>query len=355
MSLAPAVALAFIATLLALFFLRPVAFALALVDKPGGRKKHSGIVPVVGGICMFTGILLVLPLIEPQVWASGSFLAAAGLLTVVGAIDDRFDLAPRGRLIAQAAAGLITCYGAGLVANNIGSVFFFGDVTLGAVAPLFTILVIMSCVNAFNFLDGLDGLASGVALSSCLCVIAAALLHQTTVGVSIALLACAVISAFLIFNFPTSLNRGLRTFMGDAGATMLGFLVVWLGLLMSNGPDAFIPAAAALWIAALPISDFFVSFVRRLSRGQNPMSADREHFHHYLQRAGLTDRQVMIVMSGLSLSLGLIGISANQAGVPDGVLFFSFLALCVFQNWGMRRMDGIIQTFLRVGGTRASD
>jgi len=335
--------IAFLVTVLSILVLRPIAHAIGLVDKPGGRKQHQGDVPVMGGLCMFMGLFVALPLVEPAIYGQTQFLLGAAVLVLVGAVDDRFDLPPRTRLIAQATAGLILCSGAGLSATHLGAIFFAGDVGLGPFATLFTLLVVMSAINAFNFLDGVDGLAAGVALSGCTSATIAALLAGSDVGLTLALVSVAVLFGFLVFNFPTSLNRGVRTFMGDAGATMLGFIVVWLGLRISSGPDAFLPAVAALWIAALPISDFFNSFVRRLSRGQNPMTADREHVHHYLQRAGLTDRQVMGTMTGLSLFLGLSGVLAHQAGVPDGVLFLAFLTLCLSQRWAVKRIDGLVR------------
>lgn len=342
MSRLDASVIAFLVTVLSILILHPVARVVGMVDRPGGRKLHHGEVPVIGGICMFFGLFAALPLVVPAIYGQTQFLLGAAVLVLVGAVDDRLDLHPRIRLMAQATAGLILCSGAGLTADNLGAIFFMDDVRLGPFATLFTLLVVMSAVNAFNFLDGMDGLAGGVALSSCITVAVAASLADSDAGLTLAVLAVAVLIGFLVFNFPTSANRNVRTFMGDAGATMLGFIVVWLGLRISSGPDAFLPAVVALWIAALPISDFFNSFVRRLSRGQSPMKADREHFHHYLQRAGLTDREVMVAMSALSLLLGLTGILAHRAGIPDGMLFFGFLSLCLLQNRVMKRLDRVV-------------
>ena len=339
--------IAFMVTVLSILVFRPVANAIGLIDKPGGRKQHQGNVPVMGGLCMFLGLFVALPLVDPAIYGQTQFLLGAAVLVLVGAVDDRFDLPPRTRLIAQATAGLILCSGAGLTADHLGAIFFMSDVDLGPFSTLFTLLVVMSAINAFNFLDGMDGLAAGVALSACVSTAIAALIAGSDVGLTLAVMSIAVLFGFLVFNFPTSLNRGVRTFMGDAGATMLGFIVVWLGLRISNGPDAFVPAVAALWIAALPISDFFNSFVRRVYRGQSPMKADREHVHHYLQRAGLTDRQVMATMTTLSLLLGVFGIVAHKAGMPDGVLFIGFLALCLSQRWAVQHIDGLVRAISR--------
>lgn len=337
MSRGDAAVIAFLVTVLSILVLRPVADAIGLVDKPGGRKLHDGVIPLIGGICMFLGILIALPLVEPPIHGQIPFLIAAAVLVIVGVIDDRFDVSPNIRLIAQCTAALILCLGADLSARSLGDIFFMGNVQLGPFALPFTILVVMTVINAFNFLDGMDGLAGGVALAAMVSGASAALLYGSDVGLTLSLITIAALFGFLIFNVPAEVNRPVRTFMGDAGATLLGFIVVWLGLRLSNGPDPIVPAVVALWIAAVPIFDFFICFVRRLRRGQNPMSADREHFHHILQRAGLSDREVLLVMVATSLFFGLVGITAHRAGVPDGVLFFGLVGLCFAQNMVMKR------------------
>jgi UDP-GlcNAc:undecaprenyl-phosphate GlcNAc-1-phosphate transferase len=346
MSLIDAAVIAFLVTVLSIVVLRPVAEAIGLVDRPGGRKLHEGVVPLIGGVCMFLGIVIALPMVEPAIHGQTPFLIAAAILVVVGMIDDRYDVAPGIRLVAQCTAALILCLGAKLTATHLGEIFFLGEVTLGPFALPFTILVVMTVINAFNFLDGMDGLAGGVALASMVSAACAALLFGSDVGLTLSTISIAVVLGFLLFNLPARINRPMRTFMGDAGATLLGFIVVWLGLRISNGPDKFVSSVAALWIAALPIFDFFISFVRRLARGRNPMSADRDHFHHILQRAGLSDREVVLVMVALSLLLGISGIAAHHAGVPDGVLFFGLVALCLAQHmvtkraWRLQRWIG---------------
>lgn len=351
-----AAAIAFLVTIVSILSLRPVAYWIGLVDHPGGRKLHGQITPLIGGMCMFLGMLVALPLVDPAIHGEIPFLFAAGMLVVVGAIDDKYDLRPRYRLVAHCIAGLVLCLWADLPARSLGDIFFLGEVTLGGFAVPFTVLVVMSAINAYNFLDGADGLAGGVAAASLVCAATAALLFGSDVGLTLALVSLATLIGFLIFNVPTSLNRGLRTFMGDAGATLLGFIVVWLGLRLSNGPERVISSVAALWIAAVPIFDFFISFVRRLSRGQSPMAADREHLHHVLQRAGLTDRQVFFVMTGISLVIGQIGILGHYAGVHDGVLFFGFLALGCGQYLLTKRAWKLARWIDRVRrGVMASD
>ncbi|MFU8820511.1 MAG: undecaprenyl-phosphate alpha-N-acetylglucosaminyl 1-phosphate transferase [Gammaproteobacteria bacterium] len=337
MSRIDAALIAFLVTTLLLLAMRPVAHSIGMVDRPGGRKTHVGVVPVIGGICMYLGLAIVLPLLAVPMTSQTAFLVGAGLLVLVGCIDDRFDIAPNIRLIAQATAALILCLGAGLVVNNLGNLLFFGDIPLGFLAVPFTVLVIISVINAFNMMDGIDGLAGGVALASLVAAGCAAFLFGDGKGGSLATLAIAVVLAFLLFNFPMPFNRPVRTFMGDAGSTLLGFIVVWVCMRLAHGPEAVISPVTALWIAALPIFDLFISFGRRLRKGQSPLQPDSEHFHHILLRAGLSDRQVLLVMVGTAFLVAMTGILAHRAGVPDGVLFLGLIVLGALQGWTVRR------------------
>lgn len=337
MSRIDAALVAFTVVLLFVFALRPVANAIGLLDHPGGRKTHVGVVPIIGGLCMYLSMLVVLPLIEPPVHGQTAFLMAAGLLVTVGAIDDRFDLPPPVRLMTQGTAALILCLGAGLIARDVGNILFFGDIHLGFLALPFTLLVTISVINAFNMLDGMDGLAGGVSLASLVSIALTSLLFGGGTGLTLAVVSIAVVVGFLVVNFPAKFNRPVRTFMGDAGSTLLGFIVVWLCLRLAHGPERVISPVTSLWIAAMPIFDLFISFGRRLAKGQSPLAPDREHFHHILRRAGLTDIEVLIVMVGSAFVVAMIGILAHRAGVHDGILFLGLIVLGLMQYWVIRR------------------
>lgn len=332
-----AAVVAFFVTLIFMFLLRPVAAAIGLVDRPGGRKVHVGVVPVIGGIAMYLGLLVVLPLADVPDHDIKAFLTAAGILTAVGAIDDRFDLPPQVRLIGQGTAALLLCLGAGLVVDNLGDLLFFGEIGLGYFALPFTILVTISVINAFNMLDGVDGLAASVSLTSLVLAAIALFLFGGGGGITLVVTSIAVVAAFLVFNFPARFNRPVRSFMGDAGSTLLGFIVIWLGMRLAHGPDRVVAPVVALWIAALPIFDLFISFSRRLRKGQSPLQGDREHIHHILQRAGLSDRQVLGVMVALAFLVGLTGILAHHAGAPDGVLFLGLVLIGLAHYMAVRR------------------
>lgn len=336
MSRIDAALIAFLVTALFVLALRPVAFAVGLIDRPGGRKNHVGIVPVIGGISMYLGMIAVMPLLAVPIQGQAAFIIAGGLLVMVGALDDRFDIPPSIRLIAQATAALIVCLGADLVADGLGNILFFGEIPLGPLALPFTVLVIIAVINAFNMMDGLDGLAGGVGLAALAAGTIATLVFDGK-GASLGLIGMAVVLSFLLFNFPMLLNRPVRTFMGDAGSTLLGFLVACMGLKLAHGPEAIISPVTALWLAALPIFDLFISFGRRIAKGQSPFKPDSEHLHHILFRAGFPVRQVAIIMTSMAFLVAITGVLAHRAGVPDGVLFLGLIVIGVIQFWTVRR------------------
>jgi UDP-GlcNAc:undecaprenyl-phosphate GlcNAc-1-phosphate transferase len=148
---------------------------------------------------------------------------------------------------------------------------------------------------------------------------------------AIALTAAASIVAFLIFNFPTTLNRNVRSFMGDAGSTLLGFTIVWVTLGVSQGAGAVISPVHCLWFAAIPIFDSLTCFVRRVLKGKSPFAPGRDHFHHTLLRAGFGVRQKLSILTGLQALYAIIGILGHFAGVADYYMFAAWSVLGITQ------------------------
>ncbi|MCH7822674.1 MAG: undecaprenyl/decaprenyl-phosphate alpha-N-acetylglucosaminyl 1-phosphate transferase, partial [Proteobacteria bacterium] len=206
------------------------------------------------------------------------------LLVVVGGLDDRFGLPATVRFATEIAAALIMVYAGGLQLHDIGDPFGVGVLSLDGFSLIATVIVTVTIVNAYNFVDGADGLAGLLVLIG---LIAVAIVGGAGASsTAIALLASTAIVGFLVFNFPVNGNRRLRSFMGDAGSTFLGFIIVWVALGVSQGPDRFISPVYCLWFAAIPVFDCLTRFVRRLVRHVSPLTPGRDHFHHVLYRSG---------------------------------------------------------------------
>ena len=163
MGLSLSAALAFAVTAVLTLTLRPLALRLRITDKPGGRKQHIGEIPLVGGIAMFIGTL-VAAMTAVQTTGLWTLLVPAALLVIVGVIDDRYNIGVSARLAAQTCAVLIMMIGGGPYLRDIGDPFGTGRLGLGILAIPGSVLVALSVINAFNFIDGIDGLAASMAL-----------------------------------------------------------------------------------------------------------------------------------------------------------------------------------------------
>jgi len=329
--LIPSIFVAFFVTLLFIAALRPLARSIRLVDKPGGRKRHVGEIPVIGGIAMFLGLIVAWSLL-PAGYPTPLHLGIAGILLVtIGALDDKYTMPASVRFLTQVSVVLIMVYGSDLRMFDIGNPFGFGVIRLGPMSLFITALITVSVINAFNMMDGIDGLAGTMALIA-LVSIALVSGYQNPIA-AIALLAAASVIAFLMTNFPTIYNRRARTFMGDAGSMFIGFVVVWVTMGVSQGAEAVASPVICLWFAALPIYDLFTRFVLRMRKGHSPFRPARDHFHHTLMRSGMRVRRVLSVLTGLQLTYAIVGLIAHFAGVADVIMFMAWSALGISQYW----------------------
>jgi UDP-GlcNAc:undecaprenyl-phosphate GlcNAc-1-phosphate transferase len=327
--------LAFAVTAVLTLALRPLAFRLHLTDNPGGRKHHLGEIPLVGGIAMLIGIL-VTAMVALKPASQGAFLASTVLLVAVGVFDDRYNTPASTRLAAQLCAALVMMIGGGLYLRDIGDPFGFGLLGLGFLAIPISVVVTLSVINAFNFIDGIDGLAASMALIALAAGALAAGLRAP--AVALAAMSCGAVLGFLLFNFPAFRNRRLRTFMGDAGSALLGFVIVWFALTISQGENRSLSPVAALWFVLMPLSDFFSCIVKRAAKGKLPLHPGREHFHYILMRAGLSGRQVLAVLVAFGVFYAAVGLLGVSRQLPDWMLFAPWFTLLALQHFIIKRL-----------------
>lgn len=315
----------FLITTALLLVLRPLASAIRLVDHPGGRKTHSGVVPVIGGIAMLSGLLIAAIMGGELGHQGGVVLLASVFMVFIGALDDRYNLAPQFRLFAQAAAAIALAYGSGFVVLDLGNLLGFGDIKLGWLALPLTVVACMALINAFNMLDGLDGLAGGCGFMALAGLSAVALMHGAPVSAVLAASLLGSCAGFLIFNVPARFNRGLRTFMGDAGSTLLGFMLACVALLLIQPSRTDIAPVFILWMMPIPIFELFTTTGRRIVRGMHPMRPDDGHFHHHFVKAGFSVRLIFSMYVAVSTLSVLTGIAALQAQLPEPLMFGLFV------------------------------
>jgi UDP-GlcNAc:undecaprenyl-phosphate GlcNAc-1-phosphate transferase len=346
----------------AIMTLRPVAVAINLVDRPGGRKTHHGNVPIVGGLAMCLGFVFGIGLVESTRPLTGALISSFALVVTVGMVDDRFSVSPWLRLPLQAAAAVLVTVGTGTEVSSIGDVLGTGPIQFhGVLSLLLTILFVMTAINAFNMLDGMDGLAGTVALVA-LAAIGWSAAHAGRADLAaVCEVMAAATMAFLVFNLPTRRNRRVRCFMGDAGSTLLGVSMAWICIRISQmtggtGSGVTYPVispVATLWLVALPVFEFFWTIIRRALRGQSPLRADAEHFHHLLLRAGFGVQGAFMMFLVLTVLFAATGLTLDALNVPE---WFSLLLLMFFGILMVRMMysaGALLRFFPRSARRRA--
>lgn len=331
--------LGFVVTVVFMFTLRPLAEAVGLVDIPGGRKRHNGPVPLIGGIAMSIGVGFASSLVHhPDSW--NTVLMAVYMLVVVGTIDDRFDLPADSRLIAQTCAALLVTFGAGIVVTDLGTPQFL-HVPLGLLAAPFTVLFIVTVINGFNVIDGLDGLAGGL---SFLAFVALAIIGHGTPFFAVTVALAATVAAFLIFNLPLGFNSPVRAFMGDAGSTSLGFAIACIGIVLCQGAVPLMSPVMGLWLIAVPVFDLFSAVLRRIAEGKSPFAPDHEHLHHTLVVNGLSHRSTLVVMLAIGVICAAVGTAGYFLELSDAILLMAWIVAGLFYYLAMRRPQPVVRS-----------
>jgi UDP-GlcNAc:undecaprenyl-phosphate/decaprenyl-phosphate GlcNAc-1-phosphate transferase len=305
-----AFAVALVCMLVLVPLVRRICFRWGIFDPPGHLKIHSEPIPRLGGVAIAFALLAGVAAALPGVTGGELFFAAAlGLVWLAGFVDDLRELAPGIRLLAQIGGAVLLYLGGWRIAG-------FSSDAFGIFAQcLFVILF----VNAFNFLDGVDGLAAGVTAVIALGYALMPGAAFSAFGHALAWSLAGACAGFLFFNFPPA-----KIFMGDSGSTMLGFSVAFLGLDFIGSRGVGGAAGSLLFpfmIAALPILDALLVVTRRVARGRSPFRADRGHFYDFLLAGGWTARRVAISCYFSTACLGLLGWFGTLGGMRRSLIF----------------------------------
>lgn len=324
------VLLSLVIVFFSMHILKPLAIRINLVDIPGGRKQHQGNIPLIGGIAMFLGFCFAVLTLPMSLEFYRAFLASAALLVIVGVLDDMHELSAKSRLVAQIiAAILMTVWGANYV-SNLGNLFFIGDIRLGIWGIPFTIFATVGVINAVNMIDGIDGLAGSLVFVEFILLAILAFLDQRFSDSYLLLILIAVTLSYLILNFPfPGLRKRARVFMGDAGSMFLGFSLAWFLVSLSQGHHPAANPVTMLWILAIPLFDTTRLLVRRTLRKLSPFKPNNDHLHHLLQAHGFKAWQISLLITFISLVLGLYGILGSHFGLSESWMFVSFILIFI--------------------------
>lgn len=303
-----------------LLIYRPVKFIahrLKLVDKPNIRKKHTGSIPLIGGLLIFISssssllFLDVFTINDPYFF---TYIIIGACLILMGTVDDRFDLRAIIKLIIQFIVAHIA-FQNGFKVTSLYGIMGFTELNM-SLSYIISILGIVGFVNAFNLMDGIDGLAGGFALISLL--IFAGIAHNMVLNslfnILLAFLMPLVI--FLYFN----LKKASKIFMGDAGSLFFGFIIVLSGIKLIESSANFQGSTyfftTVLSVLALPIMDSLRVYLLRINKGKSPFKADRTHLHHLFLDSGYSPgKSAFFIITLTIISISIVVFTSNKADI----------------------------------------
>ncbi|RHP10180.1 undecaprenyl/decaprenyl-phosphate alpha-N-acetylglucosaminyl 1-phosphate transferase [Firmicutes bacterium AF36-3BH] len=304
---------------------RRFAFKIGAIDIPkDNRRMHKKPTPRIGGLAIIFGFTVAtLCFAQPSRQLYGT-LAGAAIIAVMGVIDDCKNLPAKLKFVIQIIAALVVVFAGDIKIDVFTNPNFLSDnpywVLPEWLSVTLTVIWIVFITNAVNFIDGLDGLAAGV---SAIMSISLVFISIRVGEYPIAILGIALMGScfgFLPFNFNPA-----KIFMGDTGSTFLGFMLATLSIQGVFKSYAVISFAVPLLILGLPLFDALFAMIRRILRGQSPMTADRGHLHHRLVDMGFSQKQTVFILYAISGVLGITAVLLAESGVLRALL----LVICV--------------------------
>ncbi|MCU6708463.1 undecaprenyl/decaprenyl-phosphate alpha-N-acetylglucosaminyl 1-phosphate transferase [Paenibacillus sp. J5C_2022] len=314
--------------------IKKLAFKVGAIDKPNHRKVHTRIMPRLGGLAIyiaFVGAFLILQPFIPEgllrpwdVNMINALLVGGTIIIILGALDDRFELSAKVKLLGQLLAACVVVFGFDIHINLVNVPF--GE-SMQPIAewigiPL-TLFWIVGVTNAINLIDGLDGLAagvSGIAIAT-IAVMAAFMGYQPVILLSTLLLGGII--GFLVFNFHPA-----KIFMGDSGSLFLGFSLATLSMLGFK-QVTIVSFVTPLLIIGVPLSDTFFAIVRRWVNKKPLFAPDKEHLHHRLQDLGFSHRRTVLIIWGVAAVFGLLAIFQSVVVQSTAANWITFAVICL--------------------------
>jgi UDP-GlcNAc:undecaprenyl-phosphate/decaprenyl-phosphate GlcNAc-1-phosphate transferase len=324
--------LAFIITLLCIPVILDVAKKKHLFDEPDERKLHTEIIPALGGIGIFAGfivsMLLCIPEFATDLLYVKYFAAAATIIFFVGLKDDVVETQAGKKFLGQVAAAVIVMqFGNIYISNMYG---FLGVTEITKIASIFlTLFAFVVITNAFNLIDGVDGLAASLSIVTTLVFAIYFYMASEMVYAVMATATCGALLAFLIYNYAPA-----KIFMGDTGSLLLGLVnsilvIKFITVAGASGNTFSMPAAPAIGFAILivPLFDTLRVFSVRIINRKSPFSADRIHIHHYLLDFGFTHRGIVLTL--VSTTLAFIGVAYFCRNLNTTLVFGIIIAMAL--------------------------
>ncbi|MCC3379456.1 glycosyltransferase family 4 protein [Paenibacillus farraposensis] len=309
------------------------AVKVGAVDVPNARKVHTRIMPRLGGLGIFLAFLLsllaILPFVPDGMLSSrdinfiAAFLIGGTLITLIGALDDRFDLNAKLKFLAQIAVACMVVFAFDIRVDFVNVPFQDAYSSLeGWISIPLTIFWIVGVTNAINLIDGLDGLAAGVSGIAIGTISVMSLLMGNYMVAMLCLVLLGSIIGFLFFNFHPA-----KIFMGDTGSLFLGFCLAMLSMLGFK-QIAIVSFITPLIIIGVPLSDTFFAIIRRKLQKKPIFSPDKGHLHHCLRELGFSHRQTVLIIYGIAAFFGILAVIQSSAALNEAN-WVTFVVICI--------------------------
>ncbi|MGM1021245.1 MAG: glycosyltransferase family 4 protein [Bacillota bacterium] len=309
------------------------AVKVGAVDVPNARKVHTRIMPRLGGLGIFLAFLLsllaILPFVPEGMLSSrdinfiAAFLIGGTLITLIGALDDRFDLNAKLKFLAQIAVACMVVFAFDIRVDFVNVPFqdAYSSLESWISIPL-TIFWIVGVTNAINLIDGLDGLAAGVSGIAIGTIFVMSLLMGNYMVAMLCLVLLGSIIGFLFFNFHPA-----KIFMGDTGSLFLGFCLAMLSMLGFK-QIAIVSFITPLIIIGVPLSDTFFAIIRRKLQKKPIFSPDKGHLHHCLRELGFSHRQTVLIIYCIAAFFGILAVIQSSAALYEAN-WVTFVVICI--------------------------
>ena len=305
---------------------KKIAIMVNAIDVPKDERRiHNKPIPVMGGLAIYVAFVLGVILYNGILTTSQlGIIVGATIIVGGGIIDDIKELSPKYKLIIQVLAAtclLMSGIKISIITNPFGELYPY--INIGWICIPLTIIWIVGVTNAFNLIDGLDGLAAGIAFISAVTLMIVSIINGRLEAAFLTAVLSGAILGFLPYNFnPASI------FMGDTGSQLLGFLLAAISIEGAIKSATVFVIAVPILAFGLPIYDTLFAMIRRKVNGKSIMQADKGHLHHRLLDMGLSQKQAVIIMYFISAVLGGVSIIAMQIS-PQRAYFLLTLVVVI--------------------------
>lgn len=318
------------------------ALKVGAMDKPNARKVHTRIMPRLGGLAIYLAFIgsffLILPFIPDGLLNAydrnliRAMLTGGTIIVLTGALDDRFELSAKVKLLLQLVAACVVVFGFGVKIDLLNIPFgqSMQEISGWISIPL-TIFWIVGVTNAINLIDGLDGLAAGVSGIAITTILIMAFFLGFEPIILMSTLLLGGILGFLVFNFHPA-----KIFMGDSGSLFLGFMLATLSMIGFKQVTV-VSLITPLLIIGVPIADTFFAIVRRWINKRPIFAPDKGHLHHCLRELGFSHRKTVLIIYGVAAFFGLAAIVQSifvQSHAANWVTFVVISFLVFFMQIG---------------------